>query len=435
MKQFLQGQFRKQVGATFLTQLIGLGFSITTSAIIARWLGPQGKGMFAMALLIPGMMALFLNSGIGVANVYFAASKRIDVRTLTSNSVIHATLATIFGMFILGALLTTGTFEALLPGVPVWLILVAMIWLPVGVLSAHLTTILQGLQLIIKINFINVAQGALLLFLTFLSVVSFKMGLIGVLMAYLLAGLASLIVLIRFIQKEDGAFLPKWNPSVMRSTLSFGLKGHIGNVLQFFNYRLDMFIVNYFLGPADVGIYTISVALAELLWHFPNAVGFVIFPKAASTKPEVMNKFTPRVFRITFALTTLGGLVLIFLGKPVIAFVYSSPFLPAYAPMVALLPGVVLLGGAKVLTNEIAGRGYPHYNSINSGLALVLTVVLDFILIPRYGVLGAALASSIAYAMIFCVAVGFYLAVSQKKEKSSSLQGINERLDLSTRNY
>jgi O-antigen/teichoic acid export membrane protein len=388
-----------------------------------------------MALLVPGMMALFLNSGIGVANVYFAASKRIDVRALTSNSVIYATLATIFGMFILGALLTTGALEALLPGVPVWLILVAMIWLPVGILSAYLTTILQGLQLIIKINSINLAQGAVFLFLTFFLVVCLGIGLVGVFMAYIWAGLMTLVALILLIQKEGGVFLSKWNLSVMRSTLSFGLKGHIGNVLQFFNYRLDMFIVNYFLGPADVGIYTVSVAIAELLWHFPNAVGFVIFPKAASTKPEVMNNFTPRVFGITLGLTILGAIGLVFLGKPVIAFVYSSPFLPAYVPMVALLPGVVLLGGAKVLTNEIAGRGYPHYNSINSGLALVLTVVLDFILIPRYGVLGAALASSIAYAMIFCVAIGFYLAVSQKKEKSSSFQGINERLDLSTRNY
>jgi O-antigen/teichoic acid export membrane protein len=196
-----------------------------------------------------------------------------------------------------------------------------------------------------------------------------------------------------------------------------------------------MFIVNYFLGPGDVGIYSISVGLAELLWHFPNAVSFIIFPKAASTKPEVMNIFTPRVFRITLGFTALGAVGLVLLGKPVISFIYSSTFLPAYVPMVALLPGVVLLGGAKVLTNEIAGRGYPHYNSINAGLALILTVILDLILIPRYGVLGAALASSISYAVIFFLAIGFYLAVSRRKGELSKLQTVAERWDVSAPTY
>lgn len=87
-------------------------------------------------------------------------------------------------------------------------------------------------------------------------------------------------------------------------------------------------------------------------------------------------------------------------------------------PMLALLPGVVLLGGAKVLTNEITGRGYPHYNSINAGLALVLTVVLDLVLIPRYGVLGAALASSIAYSAISFTAIGFYLKASRRAREA-----------------
>jgi O-antigen/teichoic acid export membrane protein len=93
--------------------------------------------------------------------------------------------------------------------------------------------------------------------------------------------------------------------------------------------------------------------------------------------------------------------------------------------MLALLPGVVLLGGGKVLTNEIAGRGYPHYNSINAGLALILTIALDLILIPRYGVLGASLASSVAYTLIFLTAIAFYLIVSRKASKTSSSQSIN----------
>ncbi|MDP2895577.1 MAG: polysaccharide biosynthesis C-terminal domain-containing protein, partial [bacterium] len=216
------------------------------------------------------------------------------------------------------------------------------------------------------------------------------------------------------LRRQGGVFGPRWERPAVRATLGYGLRGHIGNVLQFFNYRLDVFIVNYFLGPAAVGVYGVSVALAELLWYLPNAVGFVIFPKAAATKPEVMNLFTPRVFRITLGLTALGGVGLALFAKPLIAFVYSSAFIGAYPAMLALLPGVVLLGSGKVLTNEIAGRGFPHYNSINAGVALVLTVVLDVLLIPRYGIMGAAIASTVSYTAIFVTAVIFYVAVSRK---------------------
>ena len=135
-----------------------------------------------------------------------------------------------------------------------------------------------------------------------------------------------------------------------------------------------------------------------------------------------MNAFTPRVFRITLGLTTVGALGLMVLGKPLIQVIYSSAFISAYIPMLVLLPGVVLLGGAKVLTNEIAGRGFPQYNSVNAGLAMVLTLVLDLFLIPRHGIVGAALASSIAYTATFFTAIAFYLTVTRSAKKQTSIE-------------
>jgi len=82
--------------------------------------------------------------------------------------------------------------------------------------------------------------------------------------------------------------------------------------------------------------------------------------------------------------------------------------------MMVLLPGVVLLGSAKILTNDIAGRGYPHYNSITAGLSLVVTIILNFILIPMMGVVGAALASTLSYVLTFLLSGGFYLSIAHR---------------------
>jgi O-antigen/teichoic acid export membrane protein len=422
MRHLLQGQFRQNVGTTFITQILKLAFSIANAAIIARLLGPEGKGMLALALLVPGMLGLFLSGGIEVANVYFVGSRRLDVPTLSANSVAFTILSTIVGLGVVVSLGAADWLNVIVPGVPAWIILIAILGFPIGLLNGFFSAILQGLQRIVTLNLISLFNGLLTLVLTLMLVVALRFGLLGALVATLLSGVSSLIVLVFFLRREGGVFIPRWEHSVVRSTLSFGLKGQVGNMLQFFNYRLDMFILNGFLGPANVGIYTVSVKLAELLWYLPNAVGFVIFPKAAASRPEEMNLFTPRVFLITLGLTSLGGLGLSLLGRPAIDLVFSSLFAAAYVPMLVLLPGVILLGGAKVLTNEIAGRGYPHYNSVNSGLALVITVVLDLLLIPRYGVVGAALASSVAYIVIFLTAIGFYLTVSRRTKETSPIQ-------------
>ncbi len=410
------------MGLTLITKVVNLSLSIATAAIIARWLGPEGKGMLALALLLPGMLGLFLSGGINVANVYFAGSRRLDVPTLAANSVGFSLMMTLLGFGVVFGAASAGWLEAIVPGIPVWLVLLAMLGFPINLLNGFFSTILQGLQRIHTVNLINLIQRILALFLTLILVVGWQLGLPGGLAACLASWGLSLIFWCVTLRRHGGVLTPRWSYPVLRSTLLFGLRGHVGNLLQFFNYRLDMFIVNFFLGPAAVGIYAVSTKLAELLWYLPNAVGFVIFPKAAASTSEEMNAFTPRVFRITLGLTTLGALALAIVGRRTINLVFSAVFESAYLPMLALLPGVVLLGGSKVLTNEIAGRGYPHYNSLNAGLALVLTVGLDLVLIPRHGVLGAALASSIAYTAIFFTAISFYLNVSRRAKERSPLE-------------
>jgi O-antigen/teichoic acid export membrane protein len=416
---FTERQFSQQVGITFISQMAGILFTVLTTAVIARWLGPEGKGIIDLALLVPGMLSLFLSGGINVANVYFAGTRRLDVPILTENSIKFAILATILGVVIVGILIASGWLLFLVPGISTWLVLLAMVGLPFRLLSSYLSGILLGLQRIITVNMINLVQNILTLILIIFLVIGLRMGLSGPILSSLGAGMLGLIILIIILHREGSLSEPHRNPSAMHSILSFGLKGYIGNVLQFFNYRLDMFLVNYFIGSGSVGIYSVSVGLAEILWYFPNAVGFVIFPKATATKPEVMSAFTPKVFLITLGVTALGAIGLMVLGKTFIQLIYSFAFVDAYIPMLVLLPGVILLGGAKVLTNEIAGRGYPQYNSINAGIALILTVIFDLILIPRFGILGAALASSIAYAVIFFTSVGFYLVVSRSVTESN----------------
>lgn len=412
---FLHGRFRRDVAWTLGVQLVILFLSTASAVVVARWLRPEGKGILALARLVPGMLGLFLKGGIGVANVYFIGSRRFTVRELTANSVLFAILGTVIATNLVGFMVVTGLLDQVVPGVPLKLFFLAMLALPLELLIGHIYTILQGLQRIATANIIGLVESGCAVMFTIIALVVLSWGVPGTLMASIAAGIIALAITALVLRKYGASLYPAWEWGVIHETLAFGLKGHLGNIIQFLNYRFDMFIVNYFLGPAAVGLYSTSVLLAELLWLLPHAVGFAIFPKAASATAEEMNKFTPPVFWATFILTLAGAVALAVGGKTIINLIYSSAFLPAYTPLLGLLPGAVLLGAGSVLTNEIAGRGYPNYNTVNAFLALITTVTFSILLIPRYGIFGAAIATSIAYTVNFLAAIVFYLVVSQSK--------------------
>lgn len=409
-----QSVFARQVGTTVLARGAFLALSLATAAIIARWLGPAGKGQLAMIFMVPSMFGMFLSFGLGPANVYYVGSSRLPVYQLSANAVAFSILGTAIGFLAGLVILLSDILPMLLPGVSSTYLILGMVALPLGLLSGNLNTILQGLRRIYTLNILSILGSLLSVAFMAAFLIWLQFGILGAIVATLSVQAVMLLVAGLCVKREGARFSPKWNPQIVRPTIKYGLKSYVGNLLQFFNYRVDLFIVNFFLGPASVGIYGVAVALAELLWQVPNAASFVIFPKSANSTQETMNRFTPRVFWLILAITIAGAVVLALFGKLVIRIVFSSAFLDAYVPLLILLPGATLLGAGKVLTNDIAGRGYPHYNSITAGVSLVATVALDLLLIPDMGIVGAALASTASYALSFFASVLFYLTVSRR---------------------
>ncbi len=416
------GRFTRQVMVTLFSQVLTLGFTLATSAIVARWLGQEGKGIVVLALLVPGLLALFLEGGIAAANVYFAGSRQIGVAALAQNTLAYLLMVLPLGAAVFAVLFNTGWLEKLVPGVPLWLLLISVLEFPFRLLINAFCGILRGLQRITLVNLVTLLDGLITFLFTVLLVIVLRIGPAGALLASLAAVLVNTVWVSVFVRRYGGCLFPRWNRPVLGATFFYGVRGYIANILTFFNYRLDMLLVNQFLSPAEVGVYSVSTRLAELLWYFPNAVSFVLFPKAAASQVREMIQFTPRVLRATLVLTAGGALLLALLGRPLIVGIYSSSFASAYLPLLLLLPGVVLLGGEKVLSTQVAGRGYPHYNSIASVVGLVFTVMFDLTLIPRYGVAGASVASTLAYGSTFVASFFLYALATRRTVLRESVE-------------
>jgi O-antigen/teichoic acid export membrane protein len=184
---------------------------------------------------------------------------------------------------------------------------------------------------------------------------------------------------------------------VIRPALSYGARSYSANLLTFFNLRLDSFLVNAFKGAAEVGQYTSSVTFAEILWYIPNAVSNALFPKVSSVDKSTANRITPQACRQTLLIVILAAIGFSVVGGFLIVFLYGEAYRPAVLPFLLLLPGMIGVTVAKIISADLSGRGKPQFAAYSAGITVIITIILDILLIPVYSISGAAIASSIAY--------------------------------------
>jgi O-antigen/teichoic acid export membrane protein len=189
---------------------------------------------------------------------------------------------------------------------------------------------------------------------------------------------------------------------VLRSFFKFGIRGYAANLMMLLSYRLDALIVNGLRGVTSLGYYSVATAMAETLTY--GAVGFalILFPQVSSVERREADRITPVVCRNAVFMTLIGAVVMFVVSRQLILFVFGSGMTPALLPLWLLLPGIVSLAPTRVIASYLSGIGKPIYTTYIAAGAVILTVILDLLLIPPFGISGAAAASSIVYT---CTAV------------------------------
>lgn len=408
----MSGSIQKNGLMTFSAQILNFAVAFISSIILARMLGPTGVGLYALVVLIPGTLVLFGTLGIEAATVYFIGSKRHDTLIIIGNSL---STAIFLGIFLMG--LFWGIFH-LAPvqqfvherGVNLSYIWLVVFTVPLSLLLSFFSCVLLGKEEIGQYNKVSVTQNLFQFIAVIILVVLFHQGLSGALRAYVV-GVISATVLVIMLVRTLGKINFSFNPKLFKDSLRYGLKAYVGNMTQFLNYRLDVYLVAFFLTPAAVGFYGIAYGIAERLWIIPGAIATILFPRISSLENSFeRNQLTSRLARHTFLMVLILSLLLGLLARLLIGLFFGSAFLPSVLPLLILLPGVVALGGAKTLTADLAGRGRPEIGTVAALISLVANVFLNFFLIPRWGISGAAFSSTVSYIInTVVVMIGFTL--------------------------
>jgi O-antigen/teichoic acid export membrane protein len=403
--------FVRNIVSTLGRQVFSGLLQLLIITLIVRYYGAEGNGIYTLTLLLPLMLATFLNFGVGAANVYFVNSGKIIFIQAVRNTINFYFLFVLCGELI-GFLVIFFLGEIFFDEVPLKFLLLSLIIFPLTLLLEFISSLFQALQRFSVFNLILLVQpiimvvGVAALYISGLSKLDFLLWL------YVLSLCVTLLLSIYLIGKEvcfDDVF-KCYSISLDIEMLNYGFRAHLSNVVTFFNYRIDLLIVNFYLGPALLGVYVVSVQLAEKLWILSSAVSTVLMPKLAELSNDTNSSasVTPVVCRWVILLTLIGAFILLFLSHAFISLAFGIEFSNAFDVLIYLVPGVVFWAGSRVISNDLAAHGILKVNLYSSIIVLLINVFLNVLLIPIYSLVGAAVATTVSYTFDFLIKVVYY---------------------------
>ncbi len=404
---------------TFLLRVLGsLGAQLllvlsgaASTVIVARYTGTHGAGAYSVAVQIGLLIVIGGGLGIDFGLIYFAARDRMRQTDL-------APALLWFGLA-WGALLAAAGYAialalggSLLKGISQPVILAAIAAIPAMLAVRYLRYFLLGRNQLLPFNAINIALALAWVIFVAVSLVVLGGGVAGAMWAYAAANVVAFAAALALV--PGAVALPSWRGAIiaLRTLAAFGLRAQLSTVLQFFSYRLDLFILNATSGLGAAGIYSVATLLAEAVWYVPSAVGLVLAPRVAAAAEGEDDAATEAICRGTVLVSVAGAVIIAVLAPLLVLLLFGSAFLPAVVPLWVLLPGVVALGLDKPIASYQLGRGRPQISLYVAMLATPITVAAYVLLIPAYGIVGAAAGSTISYIATTAIEIVYLHRVS-----------------------
>jgi len=367
--------------------------AFTTSAIVARRLGPATNGVYTIATVTAALVVQLTSLGVPPANTHFVASGRFRASLIVGNSVWLAFALT--SLVIAGACLLSVASPHDDRAVLIWTVALAA---PAGLTVAFFSAIALGQRRFIVYNSIQLLRygGNLVILLILLAI--FHSPLLAALTAFTTSIVVAAVVSL-------GAVSTAWEAvrspdrAAFRASITYGLQAYAANLLHLLTTRLAVFLVGIFLGAEAVGQYGVALLVAEIPLLISGSAGQLIFPLVSATHSRV------EAAELSIAIvrqSVLGVIIVAFAiwlcGQFVFPRVLGTEYRQALQTLPTLLLGVVVLSIPGVLSNDLAGRGRPDITLLAAAAALAVAVALNLVLIPRFGLIGAALSSIATHA-------------------------------------
>lgn len=419
----LRRDFLRTLSVTCVQMVVVFG----TQVILARALGTEDRGSFAVCWSFMNVLLMMSLFGISPSMTYHVASSRLSVSQIVGVSLYIGAGGSLFGAAVGYAAIhlpvdffskaTRTEFAFAIAAVSPCLFFTCSI------------AILRGTMRYVAMNCMNLLDSVIVAIGTLLLCAVFEFGVKGALVAGMLGPAIvvfwTLIIFRKEISINEAIKSFRYVPSV----LHYGIRASISYFAWSLNIQLGVFMMGFFLVKSELGFYAIALAMVVRMEIIPGALYEVLMPHLVQNRDQSANLLC-RALRVIMIAVITVAIVLALICRPLVRLAFGEEFLPVVGIIYILLVGSVLRSAGKVITIYFFAVDRPGTNSLIKFLGLCFNIVILLILIPTYGLKGGAVGTTLSYSLEAIVMVAVFYWISKVDSWKMLLPGISDFLAL-----
>ena len=401
---------------TLLAQLPMLVLFFAGSTFMTRLLAEEGRGIYALFQNQIVLFSLLLGLNLNLGITFFIPRTdfpRKDVLGVALSLVVAC--GVVFPFLIWGAVTLDRDHGLVFPEGYTGLMYCGYLYLSVmlGLLGTVLTSVFLGLKRFKALNQVNILTsalsagffGAIYWYTDALGAMNIPLVFISTLAMQLITVLIWCVLYVQEI-----GYLP---PLVLKgpaltAMVRFSVVGLAANIIQTINYRFDVWVVQEYSGVSELGLYAVAVGLAQLFFYIPTSFSRVMQPFLFGSDGTTMREKFLSLSRMNTTSVLVGCVLLGAIASTAIPLLFGANFYGSVSPLLILLPGIVFASAWKFLAVYVIHMQQQRFTLLASFVGAIVTIGLDLLLIPIWGINGAALATTISYLTTLLVTC-FYL--------------------------
>jgi O-antigen/teichoic acid export membrane protein len=392
---------RTQTATVGATRVVGILLSLAVASLAAHTLEPAGFGAYTFVIAVVTVLAIPISFGLRQTVVRETAYAIAEDDAAGSRGIVRwalkaASLAALIGALLVAGWAYLGVDSAMRRELVVGA--VALLLIPVPQILAGL---LQGRGRIVSSQLPEFIVRPLVVAILFLAyrvlsgehLVFVMVGLFAV--GVLAEGLASVMLLAMRRAPSAAVERPAVDSRALTlSTLSFSAIAGV----QVVNSNLDIFLLRALAGEIEVGLYRSASALSALATFALLIINTVTLPRIAALHRRNdyarLQALVVRGARVIAAASLVGGAVLILGGKLLLSLLFGPEFAVAYPALAILTAGQLANAFFGQVANILNMTGNERLTLVGVGISVIANAALNVVLIPRYGIEGAAIATA-----------------------------------------
>ena len=388
---------------------------LALQSVLAWSLGPGLRGEYAICLIFATITAAIFSLSLDWSSSYYIASKKIEKHKIINFCLLYILGISVILPFVFAQL--NATTIPFLKQIPDTVFHTTIYW-ATSLLAFNICFgLLRGLGLFKLLGFISVLKLAITLFGTVFFIKVQGLDIEAPILANILANIIStglvLFYLFKGIAWKFG--LPTRQSCFELS--SYGLRMVGGSVGMIVNLQIITILLSIYASTEEVGYFSLAIALLTQIGTLSDVLNTVLLPRISRSENGRSELVQTSAAWVSLSILT-ASLLLVFLADIIVPTLFSADFIPSIQLLWILAPGMWLRATSKSISSYFTGTNRPQVITTNTFICIVSNILFFFLLTPLLGLVGAAIANTLANAVSF-----LHMSLRFKAHTGHSLSG------------